>query len=79
MNKLLFIILFVMCVFSSFAMRCGNGLIDEGDHINKVVQYCGNSSSYSNSYLYYRNLNGWNVLMHINNKGYVDRIEQNKV
>ncbi len=61
---------------NGFSMRCGNHLVNEGDRVEALVEYCGEPTSNSGSTVVYHHKDGvgMSYFIHVNTDGTIDNI-----
>jgi hypothetical protein len=78
-KKILITLLIATTAFSdSWAMRCGNNVIDMGDSLYTVLQDCGTPVANYGDTLVYRQSDGMVYTIHFSNNRTVDNITANR-
>ncbi len=78
MFKYLIMFILFMCMSTTYAMRCGTHIIQEGDDVTLLIQYCGigELTTWSSGTHVYVNKDGdgMNYYVHVGDNGIIDRI-----
>lgn len=70
--KIVMGILLLVYIINATAMRCGNALILEGDHVSKLIRACGEPTSrYDRGHLFYHNADGGNDIITVSETGFI--------
>lgn len=75
--KTLAIMMLCALAFSSYSMRCGVHLVNEGDSLVRMLQLCGTPASNTLSNVIYLNKDGdgMNYYIHVDGNGIIDDIQ----
>lgn len=74
------IFILIAASHTSWGMRCGTHLINEGDHVSRMMQLCGSPTSNTFSNIVYINKDddGMNYYIHAQSNGIIDNIESSR-
>lgn len=70
-------LLFISMIGSTYAMRCGNSLVNEGDTEAQMLALCGAPTSDNGVNIVYLNKDhdGMNYFIHVDSNGIIDNVQ----